>query len=155
MDQEHFHTKKSQGFTLIELLVVIAIIGILSAIVLNNLSAARQRAKDASAQETMNSVRSAAELYYSSAGNNTYGTASVADGIVNGTTGNITNMSGFCADATTTPLLIAVASSTGTDVHCSVGFPTSYQVNTTLSAGQIFCIDGNGFAGTPTTTPTV
>jgi len=53
---------EQRGFTLIELLVVIAIIGILSAVILAALGAARGRARIASAQETMHSIQVAAAI---------------------------------------------------------------------------------------------
>ncbi len=66
--------KISKGFTLIELLVVIAIIGILSSVVLASLTTARTKGQDAAVQQQLSAMRSQAELYYSSTGNNTYGT---------------------------------------------------------------------------------
>jgi prepilin-type N-terminal cleavage/methylation domain-containing protein len=59
----------SRGFTLIELLVVIAIIGLLASVVLASLNTARDKARNASVKSTMNQMRIAAELYYSSNAN--------------------------------------------------------------------------------------
>lgn len=53
----------SRGFTLIELLVVIAIIGVLSAVVLAAMTAARQKGNDARRLSDMQSVVQALELY--------------------------------------------------------------------------------------------
>ncbi|MSR78699.1 MAG: type II secretion system protein [Candidatus Taylorbacteria bacterium] len=52
------------GFTLIELLVVIAIIGILSSIVMVNLSSAKLRAANASVKSSLKSIGFAAQVIY-------------------------------------------------------------------------------------------
>jgi general secretion pathway protein G len=66
-----------RGFTLIELLIVIAIIGILSAMVLVSLQAARTKGEGAKIQSQLTSMRSAMELYYAKFGN--YGSASLTN----------------------------------------------------------------------------
>jgi len=54
----------SKGFTLVELLVVIAIIGVLATLILLQLGAARQKARDAKRVADVNQVRSALELFF-------------------------------------------------------------------------------------------
>jgi general secretion pathway protein G len=78
-------SKFKQGFTLIELLIVIAIIGILAALILTNLSGARQRARDARRKVDLDSIAKAVRLYYndnqsfpSQGANNTIGACSPA-----------------------------------------------------------------------------
>jgi prepilin-type N-terminal cleavage/methylation domain-containing protein len=57
-----------RGFTLIELLVVIAIIGVLSAVVMTSLNAARAKARDASRMQAVHEIQNALQLYYTDTG---------------------------------------------------------------------------------------
>ena len=53
---------RHKGFTLVELLVVIAIIGILSSVVMASISTARDKARIANAQATLDQVRRAVAI---------------------------------------------------------------------------------------------
>ncbi len=55
---------KIKGFTLIELLVVVAIIGILTSVVLPNLSGSKAKARDAKKIAEMKNFQQAVEKYY-------------------------------------------------------------------------------------------
>lgn len=59
-----------KGFTLIELLVVITIIGVVSSIILTNVSKARAKARDTRRISDIHQLKIALELYYSA--NNAY-----------------------------------------------------------------------------------
>lgn len=54
-------TLAQKGFTLVEMLVVVAIIGLISAVLLVNLSQERLRAHDTAIQQTMDVLRKTAE----------------------------------------------------------------------------------------------
>jgi prepilin-type N-terminal cleavage/methylation domain-containing protein len=130
-----------KGFTLIELLVVIAIIGILSAVVLASLNSARNRAKDASIQSSMSSLRGYAETFYS--GNNSYtGLDAPAAGGAEFTDLEVDKIddaiNGQIGVALTTQSLECNVSSTGTAYACSAPLATT--------GGGFFCIDSASVA---------
>lgn len=77
---------KKLGFTLIELLIVITIIGILSALVMTNVSGVRERARDARRKSDLNSIKTALRLYYNDFGSFPTSTNGRINGCVNGST---------------------------------------------------------------------
>jgi prepilin-type N-terminal cleavage/methylation domain-containing protein len=152
-----------KGFTLIELLVVIAIIGILSAVVLASLSTARTKSKDASVQTSMNSMRTAAELYAGSHSNK-YQSGSAAittcndanSMFVDSSTGS--NMKGLidavsAATKTTTAYdgMGCGITSSGNDWAVWAKLPSAPATGAT--ATNYFCVDSLGKSGAPSSVP--
>lgn len=56
--------KRKKAFTLVELLVVVSLIGVLATLVLANLNAARERARDAQRKSDIRNIQTALRLYY-------------------------------------------------------------------------------------------
>jgi len=57
-----------KGFTLIELLVVISIIGMLTALIVVNFNAARERARDVQRKSDLDQIKKALRMYYNDYG---------------------------------------------------------------------------------------
>lgn len=131
-----------KGFTLIELLVVIAIIGILSGLIIVNLSGATDAAHDAKIKANLDQLRASAEVYKANHGY--YGTVAVDNGSV------CLNANTFLgADDGLKACNAAHAEHTDGTIRVRVTTGTSgaYCVSHTLIGGGGWCVDSTGYAG--------
>jgi prepilin-type N-terminal cleavage/methylation domain-containing protein len=132
---KHFTQSSQKGFTLIELLTVIAIVGILAAIILVSLGAAKAKGEDAGIQGLMKSVQNQASIYHAQ----------------NGTFGAVASdcATGMFADATTYGLakLVAAVQAKSSAVACfATVSPLGWAVSAQLKsdATKYWCVDSVG-----------
>lgn len=140
-------TKNKKGFTLIELLVVIAIIGILSGLIIVNLSGAQNAARDAKIKAMMDQLRTAAEVYKATTGNGAYGSAAITSGSTCAGTANTFLATGLDGDKA----CVAAHAEYPTGallINLTTGVTGKYCVSKVLNDGTRFCVDSSGYAGT-------
>ena len=137
-----FKRTLERGFTLIELLVVIAIIGILAATVLASLGTARSSGNDASVRGSVNSMKAAAEIIYTST--NTYSTVCSDASTLQLRNGIVGNDRPTSAMETIT---IAATGQTAGATSCKAidgAWALSALLNVPATPSTYFCVDSSG-----------
>ncbi len=152
------HVNNNKGFTLIELLVVIAIIGILSSVVLSNLTTARSKGNDAAIKAQFAQMRTSAEIYYSNYG--TYGGTTTASGFTPVVSSSTCLALGTVFNSTDGIGRLTINAEANSDFSptwvstCALGNKNndSWAISTPLKSGVSWCVDSTGASRAGTST---
>ena len=128
-----------KGFTLIELLVVVAIIGVLSAVVLNQLSGARDRSADFTVKTNLASIIGQAEIWR---GENSgkYRRDANPTTVSNVATCSLPNT--IFVDPSITKIFTDIIASTASIITCAIsGSGFEWAISATLKDNKVWCID--------------